>query len=108
MHNKNYFDSDKSIFTSSDSENEDEIKFLKNITQNSRSIFHVYKILCLIKTNSVFPKLFTAVKIGITLPVSSSSTERSFSKLNLVKTRLNTNISETRLEGLMKISCAQD
>lgn len=65
-------------------------------------------MLCLTKMNSVFPNLFVANKINITLPVSSSSTERTFSKLKLIKTRLRTTTSENRLEDLMKISCEQD
>lgn len=65
-------------------------------------------MLCLTKMNLVFPNLFIAIKIGITLPVSSSSTERTFSKLKLIKTQLRTTTSENRLEDLMKISCEQD
>lgn len=48
------------------------------------------------------------VKIAVTLPVSSASTERSFSKLKLVKTRLRSTMAESRLEGLMRIACEQD
>jgi len=58
--------------------------------------------------NSVFPNLFIAIKISVTFPVSISSTERTFSKLKLIKTRLRTTTSENRLEDLMKISCEQD
>ncbi|XP_060855488.1 zinc finger MYM-type protein 1-like [Metopolophium dirhodum] len=40
--------------------------------------------------------------------VSSWSTERSFSKMKLVKTRLRSSTSEDRLEGLVKISSEND
>ncbi len=48
------------------------------------------------------------IKIGVALPVSSASTERSFSKLKLIKTRLRSTMAEPRLEGLMRIACKQD
>lgn len=108
------FDSDLGSLNYFESENEEEtIPDSKSMIscheiQNSGSIIHLFKILCLTKMNTVFPNLFTAVKIRKTLPVSSSSTERTFSKLKLIKTRLRTTISESRLEDLLKISCEQD
>jgi len=45
------------------------------------------------------------IKIGVTLLISSASTERRFSKLKLIKTRLRSTIVEPRLEGLMRIAC---
>jgi len=65
-------------------------------------------MLWLTKMNSVFSNLFIAIKISITLLNSSSSTERTFSKLQLIKTRFRTTTSENRLEDFMKISCEQD
>jgi len=109
IHNDNtiQYDSDLDNFTNSDSENEKEAAHDK-IFQNSGCINSLFKMLCLTKLNSVFPNLFIAIKISITLPVSSSSTERTFSKLKLIKTRLRTTTSENRLEDFMKISCDQD
>lgn len=40
--------------------------------------------------------------------MTSVSTERSFSKLKLVKTKLRITMSEDRLESLMKITCEPD
>lgn len=57
---------------------------------------------------TVFPNLFTILKIGVTLPISSASPERSFSKLKIVKTRLRSTMSQNRLEDLMLISCVTD
>jgi len=56
----------------------------------------------------VLPNIYMLIKIGVTLPVSSASTERSFSKLKLIKTRLRSTMAEPRLEGLMRIACEQD
>jgi len=109
IHNENTIqcDSDLDNITNSDSENEEEAAHDKTF-QNSGCINNLFKMLCLTKMNSVFPNLFIAIKISVTLPVSSSSTERTFSKLKLIKTRLRTTTSENRLEDLMKISCEQD
>lgn len=52
------------------------------------------------------PNIYMLLKIAVTLPVSSASTERSFSKLKIIKTRLRSTMAESRLEGL--IACEQD
>lgn len=57
---------------------------------------------------NIFPSLYTALCISLTLPVSSASSERAFSKLKLIKTRLRSTMCEERLESLMMISCEKD
>ncbi|KAF0761100.1 zinc finger MYM-type protein 1-like, partial [Aphis craccivora] len=57
---------------------------------------------------NIFPSLYTALCIALTLPVSSASPERAFSKLKLIKTRLRSSMCEERLESLMMISCEKD
>jgi len=76
--------------------------------QNDVSINHVFKVFCAANMNAVFPNLYIAFKITVTFPVSSASTERSFSRLKLLKTRLRTSISQNRLENLLIISCEND
>jgi len=56
----------------------------------------------------MFPTLFTMYKIALTLPVGSVETERSFSKLKIIKNRLRSTMSNDRLESLMRINCEQD
>jgi len=68
----------------------------------------MFKMFCVVKLNGVFPNLYILLKIAITLPVTSVSTERSFSKLKLIKTKLRTTMSKDRLESLMKITCEPD
>lgn len=68
----------------------------------------MFKMFCVAKLNGVFPNLYILLKIAITLPVTSVSTERSFSKLKLIKTKLRTTMGEDRLESLMTITCGQD
>lgn len=42
------------------------------------------------------------------MPVSSTSPERTFSKLKILKNRLRTTISQDRLEDLMITTCESD
>lgn len=53
---------------------------------------------------SAFPNLSTALRIYLTLPVTVGHSERSFSKLKLVKNYLRSAISQTRLTNLSIIS----
>lgn len=57
---------------------------------------------------SAFPNLSLAYKAICTLPPTSASTERCFSKLKLIKTNLRSTMSEARLDHLMVISCNPD
>ncbi|KAL4104419.1 hypothetical protein QTP88_019720 [Uroleucon formosanum] len=57
---------------------------------------------------SIFPTLYITLQILCTLPVSSTTPERTFSKLKIVKNRLRTTISQDRLKQLMIISCEFD
>jgi hypothetical protein len=43
-----------------------------------------------------------------TVPATSVSSERSFSKVKLVKTRLRSTIGQGRLESLLLLSCEKD
>lgn len=52
--------------------------------------------------------MYTALSIAVTLPVSSASPERAFSKLKWVKNRLRSIMSEDRLEALMIMACELD
>lgn len=57
---------------------------------------------------SEFEHLYTIIKISLTLPTSSCTVERSFSKLKIIKSRLRSTMGQNRLENLMIISCEQD
>lgn len=79
----------------------------KKIT-NVDSIKTVYKIFQVSQLATIFPLVDTALKIILTLPVASAFTERSFSKLKIIKNRMQTTMSQDRLEDLMIISCEKD
>lgn len=53
---------------------------------------------------SSYPNLSTLYKIFYTLPVSSATAERSFSRLKLIKTFLRSTIAEEKLSNLAILS----
>ena len=54
----------------------------------------------LLPHNRIFYRVHKAVKIGATLPVTSASSERSFSALRRIKTYLRTTMSDQRTSDL--------
>ncbi|XP_025198446.1 zinc finger MYM-type protein 1-like [Melanaphis sacchari] len=78
---------------------------------NFRDLLQVSNILqklCKMGMASAFPNLSLAYKAICTLPPTSASAERCFSKLKLIKTNLRSTMSESRLDHLMVISCNPD
>ncbi|XP_026819110.1 uncharacterized protein LOC113557756 [Rhopalosiphum maidis] len=76
-----------------------------NNTITVSSILHVLTSFDLV---FAFPNLYLAYKALGTVPASSASAERSFSKVKLVKTRLRSTMGEERLESLILLSCEKD
>ncbi|CAI6374205.1 unnamed protein product [Macrosiphum euphorbiae] len=76
--------------------------------QNLASVGKLFKLFCTASLQNVFPNLYLTLKITVTLPVSSCTVERSFSKLKLIKTKLRTTMCQDRLEQMVKISCEPD
>jgi len=74
---------------------EDEYEVTENINQdvsskpkNVDTVLELFQLFCSANLNAVFSTLYMLLKISVTLPVSSYSVERSFSKLKLLKTKL--------------------
>jgi len=53
---------------------------------------------------AMFPNLHKMASIGLTIPVSTASVERSFSQMKLIKTRLHNALSDCSLSLLIKIA----
>ena len=72
---------------------------------------NVKSMLSVVKENNAhvpFRNLFSLLKIYGTIPVSTATVERSFSKLNLVKSRLLSLCGEERLSDLQLLSIEKD
>lgn len=52
----------------------------------------------------LYPNVWIALRILLTIPVTVASGERSFSKLKLIKTYLRSTISQSRLTNLATLS----
>ena len=52
----------------------------------------------------MFPNLNKIASIGLTIPVSTASAERSFSQMKMIKTRLRNSLSDCSLSHLMRIA----
>ncbi|XP_051797021.1 zinc finger MYM-type protein 1-like [Acanthochromis polyacanthus] len=71
----------------------------------------VASLLSVVRENNahlVFPNLTELLKTYGTLPVSTATVERSFSKLKLVKTKLRTLCTEERLSELLLLAIEKD
>ncbi|XP_025192468.1 zinc finger MYM-type protein 1-like [Melanaphis sacchari] len=60
------------------------------------------------KSNGAFPNLAIALRIMLTIPITSASAERSFSKLKLIKTYLRSTMSQERLSGLALLAIEKE
>ena len=57
---------------------------------------------------STLPLANSAVRLMLTAPVTVASNERSFSNLKFVKNKLRTSMGDSRLAGLMLLTCEKD
>lgn len=108
LHNQNQDITDVLYSDNSDTENEQDSDDDNFHGENEGAIHTLYNVCCKTGLNDVFPALYIALSIALTLPISSASPEREFSKLKLIKTRLRSTMCEDRLEGLMIMSCEKD
>jgi len=56
----------------------------------------------------IYPNVYIAIRIMLTVPVSTASAERSFSKLKLIKNYLRNSMKQERLSGLAMLSIEAD
>lgn len=76
--------------------------------KNLGSLIQIFKIIKAANLKPEFENLFEIIKLSLTLPTSSCTVERSFSKLKIIKSRLRSTMQQNRLENLMVISCEHD
>ncbi|XP_037297534.1 zinc finger MYM-type protein 1-like [Manduca sexta] len=88
----------------------DQLKALKTCLKSEiQKIYSMKELieLLLVKFNSLassFPEVITACFLFLTLPVTTATAERSFSKLKLIKNYLRTSMGQERLSDLSLLS----
>ncbi|KAF0707284.1 zinc finger MYM-type protein 1-like, partial [Aphis craccivora] len=80
----------------------------RQVVEKKVSIERILHILSSYNLISAFPNLYKAYKSLGTIPASSASAERSFSKVKLIKTRLRSTTGQNRLESLLILSMEKD
>ncbi|CAB3985113.1 zinc finger MYM-type 1-like [Paramuricea clavata] len=78
----------------------------KETKERKPSLVDLYREL--LQEPECFPNLLKIIKIALTLPLTSASAERSFSKLRIIKNRLRSTMRQDRLESLMLMSVESD
>jgi Domain of unknown function (DUF4371)/hAT family C-terminal dimerisation region len=88
----------------------EELVFISNLLKpsNRDSPNDVLKYIINDRLIPIFPNLYIALKILLTLPVSVASGERSFSRLKLIKNYLRSTMTQDRLSGLSILSIEND
>lgn len=76
--------------------------------EDHKTVHFIYTVLFSNGLRDILPSLYTALSIALTLPISSASPERAFSKLKIIKSRLRSTMGEDRLESLMLMACEKD
>ncbi|XP_066340512.1 uncharacterized protein [Miscanthus floridulus] len=79
-----------------------ELKFLQDFIPEER--MGPVEILRFLKEHGCFPNATIAYRVLLTIPVTVASTERSFSKLKLLKTYLRSTMTQERLNDLAIIA----
>lgn len=67
-----------------------------------------YRLLCERKLSATFPNVTTALKIYLSIMVTNCSGERSFSKMNLIKSSLRSTMCQSRLDAMSLLSIESD
>ncbi|XP_025406720.1 uncharacterized protein LOC112680745, partial [Sipha flava] len=100
-------------FNLNDSELEAELRLLKSLPEFEigKTSKTIYQWLNNLSTNNLcnsFQNFYKILTLFVTMPVTSCSYERSFSKLSLVKTKLRSCMTQDRLESTMLIFVEQE
>ena len=86
--------------------------FLANVLEKAKSEKRKASFDDLFKALQGEPECYGSVtklmKIALTLPLTSTSAERAFSKLKLIKSRLRSTMKQERLESLILMSVEDD
>ena len=80
----------------------------RDCLEQCKSISDVLKIMRVTGLHRVYGELYELYRIFVTLPVTTASCERSFSKLAIVKNKLRSTMSQDRLQSLLILFVEND
>ena len=98
----------KDIFNFNDLENELMIWFEYKADYGDKSLSDLRAFFASSNLKEMFPQLFIAFKIYLSIPVTSAEAERSFSCLKRLKTYLRSTIGQDRLSSLAILNVERD
>ena len=81
-----------------------ELQSFPDMEKGKKTTFELLSFLQEKKLKEVYPNMWVALRIAVTIPVTVAAAERSFSKLKLIKTYLRSTMSQERLNGLALMS----
>ena len=81
-----------------------ELKNLPDLPLKTISLLELLTFIHERELSEIYPNLWTALRMGLTLPVTVAEAERSFSKLKLIKSYLRSTMSQERLTDLAIIN----
>ncbi|KAL4101295.1 hypothetical protein QTP88_021315 [Uroleucon formosanum] len=84
----------------------EELLICQNIVDKSVTPIEVLNFIKI--SNGAFPNLTVALMIMLTIPITSASAERSFSKLKLIKTYLRSTMSQERIFSLALLAIEKE
>lgn len=82
----------------------DELSLLSEIIEKGTSPLHVLQKIYSNSIGDIYANVAIALRILLTMPVTTATAERSFSKLKLIKNYLRTSLSQEKMTNLAIIS----
>lgn len=92
-------------------EDEEQLKTELKVFHSSFTSKNLQEICSILRENNgqlIFPAFVKMIQIYATLPVTTASVERSFSKLKIIKTNLRSLCGEKRLSDLLLLAIEKD
>ncbi|XP_050792702.1 52 kDa repressor of the inhibitor of the protein kinase-like [Gopherus flavomarginatus] len=86
----------------------EELSTLSSMLPHAKSVMDIVQFIHTCKLVDIYPNVYIATRILLTIPVTIASGERSFSKLKLIKNYLRSTMSQERLTGLAILAIEQD
>ena len=80
----------------------------RDCLQSCKTVLDVLQVLHKTGLHRVYGEVYQLYRLFVTLPVTTASCERSFSKLTIVKNNLRSTMTQERLENLMILFVEND